>query len=282
MKRMLEKVGSIYFINSSSVDIIQTCPRKAQYALVRSMRKDDESEALTFGKAIHAALEVHYKAHPKDRSLAHIMKAFEEAAATLSHVPDTEKRSIANGMKILSRYFSTYAEDPWMTYFDKDGPFVERSFELPFANDIFVHGQMDAVMRNIDTGELVVVDHKTTSTVTDLINRAKPNLQFSLYAWAANKMGLPINKVMVNGIQVAKTKSDFMRIFTERGASDYAELELSLRNAVDQFERFSKSEAWPMNTSSCSNYGGCQYLEICQLNKDLRENAIRSQYPWGG
>jgi hypothetical protein len=283
MKRMLERRGSDFYVNASSVDIIQTCPRKAQYALVRNLRKEDESEALVFGKAIHSALETLYRTDPAKRSLSDMIAAFETAGASLSIVPDGEKRSLSNGVKILNRYFAAYANDPWVIYSDKDGPWVERSFELPFKThnkftSVFVHGQMDAVMQNVETGELVVVDHKTTSTVSDLINRVKPNLQFSLYAWAAKEMGLPVNRVMVNGIQVAKTKSDFLRIFTDRGADDFAELDLSITHAVEQYDKFSASESWPMNTSSCSNYGGCQYLGICQLDKALKENAIRAQY----
>ena len=291
MKRMLErKESSIYYVNASSVDIINTCPRKAEYALLRGMRKEDESEALVFGKAIHAALETLYRADPAKRSLSDMIAAFEAAGASLASVPEGEKRSISNGVKILNRYFASYASDPWVIYFDANGPFVERSFELPFkthnkftswpwtTTDVFVHGQIDAVMQNTDTGELVVVDHKTTSTVSDLINRVKPNLQFSLYAWAANQMGLKVSRVMVNGIQVAKTKSDFLRIFTDRGPDDFAELDLSITHAIEQYDKFFASEAWPMNTSSCSNYGGCQYLGICQLDKSLKENAIRAQY----
>ena len=170
-----------------------------------------------------------------------------------------------------------------MIYRDQNGPFVERSFELPFIThnkftSVFVHGQIDAVMQNTETGEVVVVDHKTTSTVSDLLNRVKPNTQFSLYAWAAREMGLPVNRVMVNGIQVAKTKSDFLRIFTDRNEYDFEELKMSIKHSIDQYDKFSASEAWPMNTSSCSNYGGCQYLGICQLDRPLRENAIRANY----
>lgn len=283
MKRMLERKGSVFYVNASSVDIINTCPRKAEYALLRGMRKEDESEALVFGKAIHAALETLYRADPAKRSLSDMIAAFEAAGASLASVPETEKRSLSNGVKILNRYFASYASDPWVIYSDDKGPFVERSFELPFKThnkftSVFVHGQMDAVMQNTETGELVVVDHKTTSTVSDLINRVKPNLQFSLYAWAANQMGLKVSRVMVNGIQVAKTKSDFLRIFTDRGPDDFAELDLSLTHAIEQYDKFSAADAWPMNTSSCSNYGGCQYLGICQLDKSLKENAIRAQY----
>jgi PD-(D/E)XK nuclease superfamily len=279
MKRMMEKNGSVYYVNASSVDILTTCPRKAEYSIKRKMRKEEEGEALVFGSAIHSALEAFYKATPGTRTLSEMVEAFNQAAGELHYLPETEKRSVSNGHKILGRYFSTYGNDPWVTYVDEKGPFVERSFELPFKDNLYVHGQIDCALQNTETGEVVICDHKTTSSCSDLINRVKPNTQFSLYAWAAVQMGLPVKRVMVNGIQVAKTKSDFLRIFTDRGEDDFRELELSLDYAVHLYNRFDQSEAWPMNTSSCSNYGGCQYLSICQLDRKLRESAIQSIYP---
>lgn len=275
MKRMLEvKDGTIY-INASSIEIINTCRRKAQYALDLGLRREDESEALTFGTAIHAALEKFYSS--ESRNLDEILLAFNDAAVPLLHVPPTEKRSIDNGAKILRRYFEIYENDPWVAYVDEKGPFVEREFEVRFADHV-LHGKVDAVLRNTETGELVVCDHKTATSLSDLGRRANPNLQFSLYVWALREMGLPVSRMMVNGIQVAKTKSEFVRIFTERNADDFAEMFDTILAAVETFEKSKLTNAWPMNPVSCSHYGGCQYLDICSLNKRLRPAAIAQVY----
>jgi len=281
---MLEEKNGTYSINASSVDIIMTCPRKAQYALAMNLRSEDESEALTFGKAIHAALEEFYKQIPGQRNIDAIHAAFDAAAVNLL-VPAGEKRSRDNGHKIISRYCEVYANDPWMVYRDKDGPFVERSFDLPYdlAHEfppflIRVHGQMDAILQNTDTGEVVIVDHKTTSTVSDLLNRVKPNLQFSLYAWAANQMGIKVDRVMVNAIQVAKTKCDLLRIYTERGEHDFDELRNTLIHAVDSYRRWNDRDVFPQNSGACGNWGGCQYLDMCSAAPQDRSNIISSRY----
>ena len=203
--------------------------------------------------------------------------AFREAAEPISSLPPTEKRSIDNGAKILTRYFEVYENDPWVSYRDAEGPFVERSFELPWGSN-YIHGTIDCILKNTQTGELVVCDHKTATSLSDLANRVKPNVQFSIYAWAANQMGIPVNRVMVNGIQVAKTKSDFVRIFTDRNDEDYQEMRDTVNSAVRTYMASMDTGSWPQNTSSCSNYGGCQYLELCSLGSELRKNAIAQIY----
>jgi hypothetical protein len=262
------------FINSSSAEIINTCLRKAQYSLQRNLRIEGESDALTFGTAIHAALAAFYNGQ---RDLEYIQKIFEHEAKPLAHL-DNDKRSIANGKKILERYVATYENDPWTVYYDDKGPFIERSFELPLTSEVSVHGTIDCILKNTETGELVVCDHKTTSVVSDLINRAKPNLQFSIYAWAANKLGIPVSRVMVNGIQVAKTKSDFVRVLTERTEEDFQEMEMALLDAVRRYKFASFMNIFPQNSASCSNWGGCQYRDICSLDAGFRETAIQQIY----
>jgi PD-(D/E)XK nuclease superfamily len=275
MKRMLELNDDGHaFINSSSAEIINTCLRKAQYALKRNLRREGESDALTFGTAIHAALAAFYNGQ---RDLEYIHKIFEHEAKPLAHL-DNDKRSIANGKKILERYVATYENDPWTVYYDDKGPFIERSFELPLTSKVTVHGTIDCILKNTETGELVVCDHKTTSTVSDLINRVKPNLQFSIYAWAANQLGIPVTRVMVNGIQVAKTKSDFVRIFTDRTEEDFQEMRMSLADAVNRYNFATTMNTFPQNSGSCANWGGCPYLEICQTGMEHREAMIAQIY----
>lgn len=278
MKRMIEKKDGIYYVNASSVDIIQTCPRKAQYALLKGYRSEEESEALSFGKAIHAGLEYFYSVSPGERSLKAMVAAFEEAGHALATVDPTDKRSLSNGAKILSRYYETYENDPWVTYVDDSGPFVERSFEAKLDDTITLFGTIDCILKNTETGEIVICDHKTTSTVSDLTKRVKPNLQFSLYTFGAKKLGIPVSRAMVNGIQVAKTKSDLLRIFTDRTEEDFEEMRQAVRHAVSLYDSAVSSNTWPMNTASCSHYGGCQYLDICQMAPAFRENALVSVY----
>ena len=56
-------------INYSSMDVIQSCLRKAQYLLEEKWKPGDESAAILFGTATHKALEVFYTGLIKERKL---------------------------------------------------------------------------------------------------------------------------------------------------------------------------------------------------------------------
>jgi CRISPR/Cas system-associated exonuclease Cas4 (RecB family) len=284
MKRMLEVEGNTFKINSSSAEILHTCRKKAYYALERGLRPKEESEAMSFGTAIHKALEAFYSSDFSngERLITEqeLHEAFISAAQPIMHVPAGEKRSVENGKKILTKYLETYSNDPWQTVRDSNGkPMVELKFELPMQEDIVLHGQIDCLLQNRESGEIVVCDHKTASTLgVDFFNRIKPNLQFSVYAWAARQLGFPVSKVMVNGIQVAKTKTEFVRVFTNRDAEDDLEMRDSITDAIRLYTNAKNTNVWAINSASCSHYGGCSYRDICSLSTAYRETAIDQLY----
>lgn len=285
MKRMLEKKDGKFYINSSSVEIIQTCRRKAQYALSRNLRGEDESEALLFGTAIHMALEAFYSAPivngERQLTLEQFQDAFVDVAVqSLGHLPDSDKRSVANGKKIIEKYWEVYQNDPWVVVKDAQGPVVERKFEFESRiPGVVIHGQIDCLLQNVETGEIVVCDHKTSSSLgSDFMNRIKPNTQFSIYAWAAQVMGYKVSRVMVNGIQVAKTKTDLMRVFTDRTEIDLMEMFETIEDSVNLYKQSEERNLWPINSASCGQWGGCQYRDICSLSAPFRETAIQQIY----
>lgn len=281
MKRMLVVTpDNDVLINSSSADVIQTCRRKAYYQLHLGARAESEdSTALLFGSALHKAMEAFYLAPPESRSQQSCVDAFVDyaSATKLAELPSDDKRSIANGLKIIDKYYSTYKDDPWVTVVDTSGPVVERSFQLPVDpyRWLYIHGQIDCLLKNTETGEIVVCDHKTSSSLgTDFMNRIKPNLQFSTYAWAARQMGFEVSRVMVNGIQVAKTKTDLVRVFTERTKEDFDEMIQTYLDSSDLYFKARHDNKWPLNSTACSHWGGCQYREVCSLPVAQRKNAL--------
>lgn len=292
-KRMLEvRQPSLYlpnpkkevFINFSSLDVIQTCKRKAQYLLKERMIRDaDESTALTFGSSIHAALAYFYSHSSTDRRLEDFIRTFTQTAQKLVSLEKSDKRSIANGTKILNHYYETYKLDPWVIYEDEDGKFIERSFEVPYFShrdfNVTAFGTIDAIFQNTDTGEICVVDHKTTSSMgATFYDTIKPRAQFALYTEVAGLMGVPTNQFMMNGIGVMKTKQEVGRVFTTFDKADYEETRDAMERAIIEFLACEESKKFPMNTYACHQYGGCQFREICSTPAHLRANVIQSLY----
>jgi hypothetical protein len=298
-------------INSSSLSIIQECKRKALYSLKEEWATENESPATLFGSAIHKALEVFYSGDPAERKLPLLehmelmsyghqvpgeesdlllraTRAFVEKAKPLAALPETDKRSIQNGVYTLWHYFKAYLDDPFVAYVDEQGPFVERNcsfvlFDTPELQ-IEYFGTIDLVMQHTQTKEIVVCDHKTSSVVgTEFYNRLKPNHQYTGYLMGVRRQfGLDVNSFMVNCIQVKEkpktsrgTPPNFPRQITTRDAMDFMEFEGAVVWAVREYLRGS----WPIGqTNACATYGGCKYLAVCAAPESMRKGILQSKF----
>jgi len=306
-------------INSSSLSVIQACPRKAKYVLHEKWQAKAKSPALVFGSAIHKALEVFYAwpkavreipenfvahadlmahghAEPEKHFLYDAIAAFVRAAEPLRALPDTDKRSIASGVWLLGHYFKTYIADAYTTYIDADGPVTERQFCVPLMEDgvlrIELHGQIDLVLRNEATGEILPGDHKTSSQMgSDFFNRVKPNHQYTGYLYGAQQaLGIDSENFMVNGIGTkAKPLTarggppTFTRQITKRTPEDIAEFKAAIWEATTSYLRWLDSDVWPIGSvDSCALWGGCGFLDVCSAPNSLRQNILESKYTQQG
>ncbi len=308
----LEDGRDLVEINFSSLSIINDCMRKAQYSLLRNLRSNVESDALTAGKAIHKALEhwytlpVQYRqltdnesemadlllAAPLDESgqvyetALNSINEYVKAAESLKWLGAEDKRSLHNGIKILKAYFKHYADDGLEVLRDESGkPYIEREVEFIIHEDgekvIKFHGTIDIILRNVISGQLFVADHKTTASLgSAFYNRIKPNHQYTGYIWAAREcLGVNTDSFLVNGIQVAKTKSEFARQPTQRNEEDFEELKLAMIDASERILKAKDSGLFPQSAPNvCTSYGACPYLDICSVPKSLRETVIKAKY----
>ncbi len=304
-------------INSSSLSIILSCPRKAYYTLHRNLRSRSEAAALVFGSAIHKALEVFYS-HPRTARtipprfkeisdllafnpdaaeeqthfLYDAIKAFVAAAAPLAALPDGDKRSIPNGIWILQEYFKSYINDPYVIYRDENGPVTERTAEAVLHEEpglrIILFGTIDAVLQHELNKNVLPTDHKTTSRLgSDFFNRLKPNHQYTGYLFLAQKvLGLETDEFMVNGIEVkekpktARGKGvSFSRQPTKRNETDMQEFKDAVIWATKSYLQWADTNNWPIgNVDACTMWGGCNYLEVCSAPDKLRENLLDAKY----
>jgi hypothetical protein len=302
-------------INSSSISVIQECLRKSQYLLEEKWKSENESPALTFGSAIHKALEVFYTGSPEERILPafeecerlihsspvkpnlvlNAIQAFVDKTQALSALPDGDKRSILNGVWLLHCYFKTYINDPYSVYIDDEGPFLERTFSYVMHEDdkliIELFGTIDFMFRHITDGNLLPGDHKTSSALSfqgqSYFDRERPNHQYTAYMMMLNKVcGLNLTDFMVNVIEVkAKPKTargsmpSFPRQITRRDEGDYTEFKEVVLKVVRDYLYARKHSEWPLGpTDACNKYGGCQYKQVCAAPQALRKNILTSKF----
>lgn len=319
--RVDEKTGkTLVKINSSSLSVIQECPRKAKYLLHEGWKSATESPATLFGSAVHKALEVFYAAPPQERKLipledvelavlginksdnliAAAARAFGEKAGPLAQLPDTDKRSLVNGAWILHHYFKAYIDDPYQVLVDEHGPFVERGFSFKLYEDptliVEYFGTIDAVKQHVVNKNILCVDYKTTSQLggygdnASYFEKDKPNAQYTGYLLGLREaLGIDVNEFCVDVIEVkARPKTargsapSFPRQITTRDADDYAEFKESVLKAVRDYLYFQGTNSWPLGpVSSCNLWGACTYKQVCASPKSVRENILKGKFNRG-
>ncbi len=300
-------------INSSSLGIILSCMRKAQYEILHGLKKN--APALIFGSAVHKALEVFYshpsaaRTFPKDfKQISDLMAfgtdpleqhflfdaiaAFVKAAEPLRCLPDGDKRSIPNGIWILQEYFKSFINDPYVVMSDASGPIVERTCEMVLSETpelkIILFGTIDVVLKHEINCQELPGDHKTASQLgSDFYNRIRPNHQYTGYVMLARHcLGVSGDTFLVNALQVKPrpktargTDPNFARQVTSRSDEDIAEFRESVRHAVGLYLNAMSSNVWPIgHVDACSMYGGCSFLQVCSSPSVLRPNLIESKF----
>lgn len=301
-------------INSSSLGVIQECLRKSHYLLDQKWHSENEAPATIFGSAIHAALEVFYGGNMADRKLPKLetmelmsydhkveseetdlllraTRAFIEKAQPLKALPESDKRSIQNGVYILHNYFKAFIDDPYVALIDERGSFIERDFTFRLYDgpdlEIDYFGRIDLAVKHSQTGEVLVADHKTSSVVgADFYNRLKPNHQYSGYLLGAKSLGIKTDSFLVNCLQVKSkpvtargTPPHFPRQITTRDEQDYAEFKDAVVGSVRNYLSALAENSWPLgHVNACAMYAGCMFLQVCSAPKSLRENVLKAKF----
>lgn len=305
-------------INSSSLGVIQECLRKAKYSLLDGWRNEAESPATLFGSAIHAALEVFYSGNLDERQLPNLSaletmgyghkeageeenlilratRAFINKAQPLTTLPESDKRSVQNGVWLLHEYFKKFIDDPYIAHRDDNGPFVERVFTLPYhENESFVvelFGTIDFVFRHTVTGDLIPGDHKTTSSLSfgdsSYFDRERPNTQYTIYSLAAREIfGISSENFLVSIFEVKqKPKTargsgpSFPRQITKRTADDFIELKDIIEESVERYLYAISKERFPLGpVDACGKYGGCGFRQVCASPINIRETILNNKY----
>lgn len=305
-------------VNSSSVDVIQNCLRKAKYSLHERWITQNEHPATLLGSSFHSALEVFYVGKREERKLPKLetmelmsyghkvpneetdlclraTRAFIKKAKPLEALPETDKRSIQNGVWLLHNYFNSYLADPYVAFVDEAGPFIERKFSFVLRETadliIEVFGTIDFGFVDVNSGRIIPGDHKTTSFLgfgdSSYFDREKPNHQYTLYAMGAHKVfGFEGDDFLVNIIEIkakpktAKAKGpSFPRQITTRTKEDFDEVTEVITHVVDLYLQSIKTGVWPQGpVGACTAYGSCMYRQVCCSPKSLRENVLSAKF----
>ena len=214
--------GALYIDASGWLENLTSCMRKLQYSQLNSRIKSDEGTALSFGTAIHLAMELRYQVYgtgPINENYWLLLNDILLKHFSEHPCPVDDWRNMNWTMELVRHYLDRYpTEDFSLLEYEKPVDdkvrMVELSFavklfdwqnfgiaDLPPAVPIIYIGRIDLpIMLHV---QLLITDHKTSSimgaSVFDNLNMSD---QQKGYCWAFQEAtGMKVHGYMPNVIR---------------------------------------------------------------------------------
>ena len=199
-------------------------------------------------------------------------------------VSDHNTKTRENLIRTIVWYLEQFGpDDAVSTLILSDGSAaVEHSFALPVDDGIIFAGHLDRM--GIYSGDTYVQDQKTTgTTITQrYFEGFNPDTQMSMYTFAGKIIfGIPVKGVIIDAAQIAVGFSRFERGFTFRVDAQLNEWYDHTMYHIETARRATKENYFPMNRSSCGNYGGCEFRDICSRAPSVREQFLKGKFVKG-
>lgn len=302
MNTSFDSTDAQFAWDSTSLKLAEDCLRKYKYKLIDGWQPKRKSAHLLFGGWYATALEHYHKfralGDDLDTALEKIIH--ETLIATWEYQYDEHGNQVMdendcpvgkpwqsdhptktreNLIRTIIWYIDQFADESIVTVLKSDGtPCVELSFSFEVDSYIFA-GHLDRLVEF--NGDVFVMDQKTTgSTLTSYyFDQYDPDTQMSLYTLAGQIIyQAPVKGVIIDAAQIAVGSSRFSRGFTFR---DQAKLDEWLESALDTIERTRRAtheNNFPINSSSCGKYAGCEFRGICSRTPAVRENFLAGDF----
>lgn len=293
--------GAQFAWDSTSLKLAETCLRKYEYKMMVGWQPFSKSPHLIFGGEYAKALEDFYKAVAegidREQAIRDVVHAamcntwdyeLDEAGEPIEGTggpwqSNHNLKTRGNLVRSIVWYFDQFEDDSCHTVILSDGrPAVEHSFKLPVDNDIVFSGHLDRLVEYADS--LYVQDQKTSgSTITGrFFDGFSPDSQMSMYTFAGKAIfNMPVKGVMIDAAQIAVGFTRFERGFTFRSDDQLSEWYEGAMATILRAQTATRENYFPMNPSSCGNYGGCEFRHICSRSPSVREQFLKGDFAVG-
>lgn len=296
-----DSTGAQFAWDSTSLSLAETCLRKYYYKMLCGWQPARKSAHLIFGGLYASALEHFHKAIadgvPREQATRDVVHEalidtweyeVDEAGDPIegSGTPwesDHNLKTRGNLIRTIIWYLDHFENDACSTIILSDGTAaVEHSFKLPVDNSIILSGHLDRLVEY--SHDPYIQDQKTTGATisSHYFDTWNPSMQMSMYTFAGKAIfNLPVKGVMIDAAQIAVGFSRFVRGFTFRDDGALNEWYDNTMTLIERTRATTVEQSFPMNSSACGNYGGCEFRHICSRSPSVRENFLRGDFVQG-
>ena len=281
----------IKLLSYSSLLTLHACPRKFQLNKLRATKAtatEEQGITFAFGHIVGEGIQLVLAG----ASMSDILfKLFLMWDVPLIARNDKDKKSFAEGILAIRKFIELrkagFLEDLELIYIEKaesDGSFSKTpACELGFAVSVFdnftCRGFVDAVLRNRLTGEIIILEVKTTKNAKANPAKYKNSGQALGYSVVLDALFPGLSSYSVLYLEYSTTELSFTPLPFPKSFESRAEWIRSLVFDVEDIVRYEEAGIYPRRGESCfSFFRECEYINSCgfstsYLAKPLEESA---------
>ena len=266
-------------LSYSSLLTLHSCPRKYQLDRLQAPKGDDDknksSVTFAFGHVVGLGIQLAFESKSEEEIIWQMFLMWD--VDIHEDNPKQNKsfwEAVVAVQKIISMRESGFLDD-WQLAYHEGKPCCELSFLIHLPNSFRYRGFVDAVLQNQLTGEIMVLEVKTTSM--SAVNSAtyRNSAQAIGYSVILDHLFPELSSYEVLYL-VYKTKS--REYDTLPFTKSYLQRALWIRELlldIDMIELYEEADIYPMHGESCYNfYRECEYIYTCTLSTGKLTESI--------
>jgi hypothetical protein len=258
-------------LSYSSRNTLHSCPRKFQLYRLNSKAEqtEDHAQSLTFayghciGKGVQDIFE--------NKTLAvTLWEAFLAWDVDLLSENPKQNKSFFGALHAINQLHhareSGFLEEYDLVYWEGK-PACELSFSIALPDGFIYRGFVDAVIRNRNTGAVVVLECKTTSATRVNPAQYKNSAQAIGYSIVLDSLFPELSSYEVYYLVYQAKSQEWTTIPFEKTYFQRALWIRELLLDVEMIKLYEAAQIYPMNGEACYDFfRECEYLQHCTLS----------------
>ena len=310
-------------ISVSQIQSFMSCKKKWEYGYIEEITPRVDRAYLTIGKLCHKGMQVAMKCAWQDQQeyadlaprwetwwLACGLEAIEEEYSRYivstplldEELPELDKM-LFDAQGVFEQAFKEF--QPWkyrvlsVVQNGKKAPALELHFKVPCSSTKGLHGYIDAILEDKETGFTWCVDYKFRKSLSPAEDEEN-NIQNAVYSYACAKMGIPITGTLTwqhlntpaatplllkNGsVSRAKIKTtwDLYKDFCIANDVDPEPYREEMKEKLSGIEWFRANYEYRNPDTITNMWNECivPAAKAIKAAKGPKANNYRSLYPW--